>query len=101
MVRTDGRKIVAVATMATVSVVCFAQIYLPFWADRDKIRGMAEDEEMPAAAKRELRMIEQQEQRRQQQKQQQQAQLSNQDDKNNAAAPQSVSAGSMWKNMKK
>ena len=101
MVRTDGRKIVAVATLATVSVVCFAQIYLPFWADRDKIRGMAEDEEMPAAAKRELRMIEQKELRRQQQKQQQQAQLSNQDDKNNAAAPQSVSAGSMWKNMKK
>ena len=98
MVRTDGRKIVAVATIATVSVVCFAQIYLPFWADRDKIRGMAEEEDMPAAAKREMRMMEQQ-QRKQQQQQQQQ--MLNQDDKNNAAAPQPVSAGSMWKNMKK
>jgi hypothetical protein len=98
MVRTDGRKIVAVATLATVSVVCFAQIYLPFWADRDKIRGMAEEEDMSAAAKREIRMMEQQEHRRQQQQQQQ---MSNQDDKNNAAAPQSGSAGSMWKNMRK
>jgi hypothetical protein len=94
MVRTDGRKIVAVATIATVSVVCFAQIYLPFWADRDKIRGMAEEEDMPAAAKREMRMMEQQQRKQQQQ-------MLNQDDKNNAAAPQSVSAGSMWKNMKK
>jgi hypothetical protein len=71
MVRTDGRKIVAVATLATVSVVCFAQIYLPFWADRDKIRGMAEEEDMPAAAKREIRLMEQQEHRRQQQQPQQ------------------------------
>ena len=48
MVRTDGRKIVVIATVATVSFVGFAQIYLPYWADRDKIRGMAEEEDMPA-----------------------------------------------------
>mmetsp|Transcript_30656 Transcript_30656/g.50648 ORF Transcript_30656/g.50648 Transcript_30656/m.50648 type:complete len:80 (-) Transcript_30656:110-349(-) len=79
MARVDGRKIVGIATVATVSVVGFAQIYLPFWADRDKIRGMAEEEDMPAAAKREMeKQIKQQQQQHEQQQ-----------------------AGSMWKNMKK
>jgi hypothetical protein len=73
MVRADGRKVVAIATAATLSVVCFAQIYLPFWADRDKIRGMAEEEDMPAAAKREM-----------------ERQLK-----------QDTAAGSMWKGIKK
>lgn len=76
MPRVDGRKIVAIATLSTVSVVGFAQIYLPFWADRDKIRGMAEEEDMPAAARREMERAMEQERQQQQ-------------------------AGSMWKNMKK
>jgi hypothetical protein len=80
MARVDGKKIVAVATVATLSMVGFAQIYLPFWADRDKIRGMAEEEDMPAAAKREMQKVMRQQQQEEQQKQQ---------------------AGSMWKNMKK
>jgi hypothetical protein len=54
MPRADGRRIVMVATGVTVSVVAFAQIYLPFFADRDKIRGMDEEADMPAAAKREM-----------------------------------------------
>jgi hypothetical protein len=73
MARTDGRKIVAIATVATVSFVGFAQIYLPYWADRDKIRGMAEEADMPAAAKRQMLMeameAERQEERREQQRQ--------------------------------
>ena len=73
MARTDGRKIVAIATVATLSFVSFAQIYLPYWADRDKIRGMAEEADMPAAAKRQMLMeameAERQEERREQQRQ--------------------------------
>ena len=55
MSRTDGRKIVAVATVGMVAVVGFAQIYLPFIADRDKIRGLSEEEDMPPSAKEEMR----------------------------------------------
>ena len=54
MSRTDGRKGVAVATAGIAAIIGFAQIYLPYWADRDKIRGLSEEEDMPAAAKREM-----------------------------------------------
>ena len=74
MVRTDGRKIVIIATVATASFVGFAQIYLPYWADRDKIRGMAEEEDMPAAAKRQMLIVAAEEERQQQRREQQQKQ---------------------------
>ena len=76
MDRTDGRKIVVIATLATVSFVGFAQIYLPYWADRDKIRGLSEEEDMPAAATRQILMdamdAERQEERREMEQQQRQ-----------------------------
>ena len=55
MSRTDGRKIVAVATAGMVGVLGFAQLYLPYYADRDKIRGLSEEEDMPPAAREEMR----------------------------------------------
>jgi hypothetical protein len=69
MGRTDGRKIVAIATLATVSFVGFAQIYLPsYWTNRDKIRGQSEEADTPAATKRQILMdamdAERQEERR-------------------------------------
>ena len=77
MDRTDGRKIVVIATLDTVSFVGFAQIYLPYWADRDKICGLSsEEEDMPAAATRQILMdamdAERQEERREMEQQQRQ-----------------------------
>ena len=40
MSRTDGRKLVALAAAATVGALGLGTIYLPFMADRDKLRGM-------------------------------------------------------------
>ena len=88
MARVDGRKIVVVATGATVACLAVFQIYLPYFADRDKLRGMSEEEDMPAAARREMERqirIDQATSQQQPPPQQQQA----------------ASSGSMWKNMKK
>mmetsp|Transcript_10565 Transcript_10565/g.16194 ORF Transcript_10565/g.16194 Transcript_10565/m.16194 type:complete len:80 (+) Transcript_10565:142-381(+) len=79
MPQMDGRKVVMIATTLTLTAVGIAQIYLPFYADRDKIRGMSEEEDMPAEAKRQMEL-------------QRKMMLENQSDTN---------GGSMWKNMKK
>lgn len=79
MPQMDGRKVVMIATTLTLSAVGIAQIYLPFYADRDKIRGMSEEEDMPTEAKRQMEL-------------QRKMMLENQSDTN---------GGSMWKNMKK
>lgn len=56
--RTDGRKLVALATAATAGAVGFGTIYLPFIADRDKLRGMFEEgDEMPEGARREIQAM--------------------------------------------
>ena len=94
MSRTDGRKIVAIATAGMVGVLGFAQLYLPFYADRDKIRGLSEEEDMPPAAREEMRRTMMAMQRQQAQnggggdQQQQQQQQQN---------PRA--RGSMWKNI--
>eukprot|EP00568_Trieres_chinensis_P003958 CAMPEP_0183291234 /NCGR_PEP_ID=MMETSP0160_2-20130417/720_1 /TAXON_ID=2839 ORGANISM="Odontella Sinensis, Strain Grunow 1884" /NCGR_SAMPLE_ID=MMETSP0160_2 /ASSEMBLY_ACC=CAM_ASM_000250 /LENGTH=93 /DNA_ID=CAMNT_0025452011 /DNA_START=181 /DNA_END=459 /DNA_ORIENTATION=- len=54
MSRVDGRKIVGVAIAGTAAVLGFAQLYLPFIADRDKLRGMFEEEDMPPQARMEM-----------------------------------------------
>jgi len=54
MPRVDGRKIVAVATAGTLAAVAFGQIYLPFIADRDKVRGLSEEDEVPEGARQEM-----------------------------------------------
>ena len=54
MPRTDGKKIVAVATAATVAAVALGQIWLPYIADRDKVRGLFEEDGVPDGARQEM-----------------------------------------------
>lgn len=54
MSRVDGRKIVGAAFAGTTIAIGIAQFYLPFMADRDKLRGMFEEESIPESAKKEL-----------------------------------------------
>ena len=42
---------------AIVASLGVANIYLPYMADRDKLRGLFEEEDMPEEAKRELDMM--------------------------------------------
>jgi len=44
--KVDGRKVVAFAVAGMCTMVGVSTIWLPFISDRDKIRGMAEDENM-------------------------------------------------------
>ena len=44
--RVDGRKVVAVTVTGLAGMIGVTSIWLPFYSDRDKIRGMAEDENM-------------------------------------------------------
>ena len=39
---TSGSKVVVAAVVTTISAVGFMALYLPFYADRDKMRGMDE-----------------------------------------------------------
>jgi|EP00979_Chaetoceros_neogracilis_P011005 hypothetical protein len=57
MARTDGKKIVGLAFGAIAGAIGLAQIYLPYIADRDKLRGMFEEEDMPEQAKKEMDMM--------------------------------------------
>ena len=59
MSRTDGRKLVAMAFTATVAALGVGTIYLPFMADRDKLRGLFEEgeESIPEGARREIQAI--------------------------------------------
>jgi hypothetical protein len=53
----SGRQLVTLAVAATVSTIALGSIYLPFMADRDKLRGLSEEGEdaMPEGARREIR----------------------------------------------
>jgi len=57
MSRTDGRKIVGIAFAGIAGAIGIGQIYLPYIADKDKLRGLFEEEDMPNEAKREMDMI--------------------------------------------
>ena len=57
MPKVDGRKIVAVATVGTLAAVSLGQIYLPFVADRDKVRGLSEEDEVPEGARKEMEAL--------------------------------------------
>lgn len=60
MPKVDGKKIVAVATVGTLAAVSLGQIYLPFIADRDKVRGLSEEDEVPEGARKEMEALFQQ-----------------------------------------
>ena len=80
------------AVAGTIGAVCVGAIYVPFIADRDKLRGMHEESTPPTAAMlaQEIKKL------------QQEGILRGDDDDNNAnyAANSTKAPGSMWKNMK-
>ncbi|KAL3778125.1 hypothetical protein ACHAWO_008077 [Cyclotella atomus] len=55
----SGKQLVTFAVAATVSAIGIGTIYLPFMADRDKLRGLFEEgeEQIPEGARREIRDI--------------------------------------------
>jgi hypothetical protein len=96
--RSSGSKLVIGAVTGTLAAVGIGTIYLPFIADRDKMRGMHEEKDAPVAAMlaQEIQHFRQEKQGNggptpQQQQQQQQQQR-------NAATK---APGSMWKNIRK
>eukprot|EP00529_Nitzschia_sp_RCC80_P034341 CAMPEP_0113466464 /NCGR_PEP_ID=MMETSP0014_2-20120614/14283_1 /TAXON_ID=2857 /ORGANISM="Nitzschia sp." /LENGTH=104 /DNA_ID=CAMNT_0000358683 /DNA_START=109 /DNA_END=420 /DNA_ORIENTATION=+ /assembly_acc=CAM_ASM_000159 len=48
--RTSGSKIVGVAVGLTLGAVGFGSIWLPFFADRDQIRGLHEEQSPPTSS---------------------------------------------------
>lgn len=52
--RNSGSKMVGLAVAATVTALGVGTIYLPFVADRDKVRGLHEESDMSAQEKREF-----------------------------------------------
>lgn len=113
MSRTDGRKLVALAATATVAAIGVGTIYLPFIADRDKLRGLFEEGEqaMPEGARREIQRIlkaeradaELQQQQQLQQHQQSQDEHQQQSDtmQQQQQQRQRSSAGSMWNSFRR
>ena len=112
MSRTDGRKLVALAATATVGMIGIGSIYLPFMADRDKLRGLFEEgeETMPEGARKEMQALvkaelaakaaarqqaldEQQQDMQEQQRRDEDLQLQQQ--------RQRASAGSMWSSFRR
>jgi hypothetical protein len=89
MARTDGRKVVAIAFAGMTAAVGLGQIYLPYIADKDKLRGLFEEKDMPQEAKKEMEIMMKAEIAAAQARQQSQS-------SQNAA-----SAGSMWSNLRR
>ena len=104
MSRTDGRKLVALAAAVTVGAVGIGTIYLPFMADRDKLRGLFEEgeETMPEGARREIQAImkAEAEEQRQLQAQQQKDDIQREDDQQQQQRQRS-GAGSMWSSFRR
>ena len=106
MSRTDGRKLVALAATATIAAIGVGTIYLPFIADRDKLRGLFEEGEqaMPEGARREIQKILKAERaeaellQQQQQREEQQSELQQQQQQQQK---QRGSAGSMWNSFRR
>lgn len=48
--RVSGNKVVALAVAGTVTMVGIGSIYVPFFADRDKLRGLHEESAPPTSA---------------------------------------------------
>ncbi|KAL7553698.1 hypothetical protein ACHAWF_017018 [Thalassiosira exigua] len=101
MPRTDGRKLVALAATATIGALGIGTIYLPFMADRDKLRGLNEEGEdsMPEGARREIQAMKRAERAEQERKQQQQQQVQQPGDAEQSR--QRASAGSMWSSFRR
>jgi hypothetical protein len=88
--RSSGSKLVVAAVVGTFSAVGIGTIYLPFFADRDEIRGMHEEKGAPPSAMlaQEIKKL-------------QKEGLLKGDAEHQVNIPESKrAAGSMWKNMK-
>ena len=97
--RVDGRKVVGFAFVGITMTLGFAQIYLPFIADRDKLRGMFEEDDMPESAKRELDTMMKVEQAAKDAEAASNARTNNH--QNNNTTNTTAGAGSMWKNFRR
>ena len=90
--RVSGNKAVVAAVAGTIGAVCTGAIYVPFIADRDKLRGLHEESTPPTSAMlaQEIKKL------------QHEGILRRDDDENNRnVTNDSRAPGSMWKNMKK
>ena len=116
MSRTDGRKLVGIAVALTVTALGVGTIYLPFVADRDKLRGLFEegDDAVPEGARRQMKAMAKEEveeavrqQRRSLEQQQQQQQNAQQEGRQSSLEEvpqqqrQRASAGSMWSSFRR
>eukprot|EP00980_Cylindrotheca_fusiformis_P030072 scaffold24311_cov196-Cylindrotheca_fusiformis.AAC.1 len=88
--RSSGSKLVAVAVAGTVGVVGLSTIYLPFFSDRDAIRGMHEEQAPPTSAMlaQEIKKL-------------QQEGIIRGDEEDQSNIPKQKAPGSMWKNLRK
>ncbi len=105
MSRTDGRKLVALAGTAIVGALGIGTIYLPFMADRDKLRGLFEEgeESIPEGARREIQAIikaEAESQKRMEEVVQQQ-QMHEEEAQQQQQHKQRSSPGSMWSSFRR
>jgi hypothetical protein len=88
--RSSGSKLVTAAVAGTVGVVGFSTIYLPFFADRDAIRGLHEEQAPPTSAMlvQEIKKL-------------QQEGILKGDEEETEEPPKAKAPGSMWKNFRK
>ncbi len=112
MSRTDGRKLVGIAVALTVTALGVGTIYLPFVADRDKLRGLFEegDDAVPEGARRQMKAMakaEAEEAERQRRSLEQQQQHAHQEGRQSSLEEvpqqqrQRASAGSMWSSFRR
>ncbi len=106
MSRTDGRKLVAIATTLTISALGVGTIYLPFIADRDKLRGLFEEgeESIPEGARKEIQAIVKKEQEQAQELAKQQQLFDDQEkreEEDRQKQHQSKRVGSMWSSFRR
>ena len=90
--RVSGNRAVVAAVAGTIGAVCVGAIYVPFIADRDKLRGLHEESTPPTSAMlaQEIKKL------------QQEGILRKDDDDNSSRPTNSAKVpGSMWKNMTK
>ena len=101
--RTDGRKLVGIAVALTVSALGVGTIYLPFIADRDKLRGLFEegDDAVPEGARRQLMAMAKQEAEETERLRMSQQQQQQQEETHQPQQRQRASAGSMWSSFRR
>jgi hypothetical protein len=90
--RSSGSKLVAAAVAGTFTVVGIETIYLPFFADRDAIRGLHEEQAPPTSAMliQEIKKL-----------QKEGILKGDEEEIGEPTKPKAAGMGGMWKNFKK